>query len=829
LDGYISGDGTITKNSLQVGSASSELIDGINMLCSRLGIFGKVTKTQIKSNNLGTEDIAPTYMLAIRGQWAKLFAEKISLTEEAKNQKLKDMHCSETHCNFKEQHDVVLDEIVEINPIDVKKYPKVYDLTIPSTLNFGLANGLHVVDTAESGYIQRKLVKSLEDALIKYDGTVRMANNSITQFIYGDSGSDTTKQYLYTMKIIEMGDKEIANKYKLKDGDLKKYNWSAKDNEDYFNMICNFRDLLRSTQIKTRMNYITLGSDFMLPVNLQSIIDNSKNNQELKKSVDNKEKDFDAKYILDKIEETMSNRYTKLCCLRERDIDDKKSIKYQNERIAKTSLRVGLHEILAPARCFYEYDLNKTQFDSIIKQIRESYNRNMAEAGEMVGVIAAQAMGEPVTQLNLNAFHASGIKALSNVTMGVPRIKELLSLSKNIKTPQMVIYMTKEFMESREMANKVASNLKHTTLGQIRKAINVYFDSNPTMKDSFMDKDHVQNIYYTHNPNKNSCQTDINSLPWLIRIELDRERMLEKEITLLDIKSMFCNSWEKRYLDMKNMKKEERRIYEQITQLSVLSNSDNDITPVLHIRFDMADFDLQVVNDFIDYVLDNFKLKGIPAIYDVGYPLTEERVLTFDNDDHAITKSKQFVIYTGGSDLYGIRYLHGIDLYKTMCNDVVAMYETFGIEAARASLIREITYAFERASSRVNYHHLSVLVDMMTYGGYLTSIDRHGMNKSDTDPLSRASFEKTVEQLLTASVFGEVDRMKGVSSRVMTGLVIKGGTGLPSIILNTDMMERSEFTEDIGQKYEKTYVPIVENNINEHFTKEQEGNMFIPE
>lgn len=393
----------------------------------------------------------------------------------------------------------------------------------------------------------------------------------------------------------------------------------------------------------------------------------------------------------------------------------------------------------------------------------------------------------------------------------------------------MIIYLTNEYMGSREMANKVASHLKYTTLGHVRDNIEVYYDPTPYSKGGFMEKDNVKHMYYSHNASKYACQADINNLPWLMRIELNREKMLEKEVTLLEIKSKFCNAWEKRYAEMKNMRREERNVMEKISQLAVLSNSDNDAQPVIHIRFEMSEYEINLVSDFIDYIIDNFKLKGIASIDDLVPPM-EERVLLFDGPDHAKEVSKQFVIYTGGSDLYEIRYLEGIDLNKTICNDVVAMYNTFGIEAARAMLSREITIAFERGGSTVNYHHLSVLVDMMTYGGYLTSIDRHGMGKSDTDPLSRASFEKTVDQLLQAAVFGEVDNMKGVSSRIMAGLVIKGGTGLCDIVLNTDMLEKSEFTEDIGQKYQKTFVPIQKSNVNEHIVKEKaEGGIFIPE
>ena len=77
------------------------------------------------------------------------------------------------HRNFPFQNDVVLDEIVDIKPVSVDAYPKLYDLTVPETFTFGLANGLQVYDTADTGYIQRQLVKAMEDLVVQYDGTDR--------------------------------------------------------------------------------------------------------------------------------------------------------------------------------------------------------------------------------------------------------------------------------------------------------------------------------------------------------------------------------------------------------------------------------------------------------------------------------------------------------------------------------------------------------------------------------------------------------------------------------------------------------------------------------
>lgn len=312
-----------------------------------------------------------------------------------------------------------------------------------------------------------------------------------------------------------------------------------------------------------------------------------------------------------------------------------------------------------------------------------------------------------------------------------------------------------------------------------------------------------------------------------MRIELNKEKMMNKDITLLDIKSKFCNQWEKRYKDVKSIKKEEKQLLEKISQCAILSNNDNDAIPIIHIRFDMVNFDFSTIINFLDIFVDNFKLKGLEGIDDI-ISMPPEKIVTFNNEDQELIVENQNVIYTKGVNMINIRYINGIDLSKTITNDVVEIYEKFGIEAARASLIKELRLVFEAAGNSVNYQHLSILVDIMTNGGTLTSIDRHGLNRLETDPLARASFEKTVDQLLTSAVFGEVDHMNSVSSRIMAGLVIKGGTGLCNIILDTDLLENSEYIADIEHKYKKTFVELSKNALIDDIVKRDTTDMFIP-
>jgi DNA-directed RNA polymerase II subunit RPB1 len=124
-----------------------------------------------------------------------------------------------------------------------------------------------------------------------------------------------------------------------------------------------------------------------------------------------------------------------------------------------------------------------------------------------------------------------------------------------------------------------------------------------------------------------------------MRIEFDKEKLLSKEVTLLDIKSQFCFTWEKRYQDIKSLKREKKQIIEKVTQLAILSNTDNDDSPVIHLRFDLQNFNSSTLVDFMDMFVDEFKLKGMPDINDIiDEKAIEERYLSFDNEDKSLEK-----------------------------------------------------------------------------------------------------------------------------------------------------------------------------------------------
>lgn len=676
--------------------------------------------------------------------------------------------------------------------------------------------------TASSGYLQRKFIKATEDFMVKYDGTVRNAVERIQQFIYGDSGIDTVKQYDYKFKMMEMNNAEIADKFKFSKEELKNVkNFTEANNDAFYKEILSMRDHLRQSQMKATMNYLALNTNYMLPVNINRIVDNAKNSNN-KDPVLN-----EPDYIIKLIDNILLPDKCRLYSMTEEEMKNEKSPKYIDDKLSKTAFKYALYETLAPKKCIHVYKLSKKQLDNISEQIISSFNRSVVEPGEMVGILGAQSLGEPVTQMVLNAFHNTGVGGVGGANLGVPRMQEVFSLSKNMKAPFMMVYLDKEHREKKDFANKIASYIKFTTIRDLRTNIEIYYDPKPYDKDGFMEKDNVYNIFYAFQQSKSCCLNKVDGLPWLMRIEFDKEKLMNKEVSLLDIKSRFCVEWEKRFQDVKAMKREKRQILEKITQLAVLTNTDNDSVPTMHIRFDMTNFNSSTLIDFMDMFVDEFKLKGMPDIEDIaGGNATEERIITFDNTDGLYEKNKnEYIIYTKGINMTAIRDIIGVDLTRTYCNDIITTYEMFGIEAARNLIIREVTAVFAANGSAVNHQHVSIFGDLMTNVGSLTSIDRHGLNKLDTDPLARASFEKTVEQLITAAVFNEIDHMNSVSSRIMAGLCIKGGTGLCNLVLDRELLENSEYTIDIGQLYKKTYDDIVPTQVKQ----EIDTDVFIPE
>lgn len=642
------------------------------------------------------------------------------------------------------------------------------------------------IKTADTGYVSKRLVKGLEDIMIKYDGTVRNGTNVVVQFQYGDNGVDQTHQTEQYINMLNYNNDKMRKTYEFTPSELKLFSnrkQVTEMNKQFINTIMALRDKLRVLQqVSNDYVYTSMNTKYMLPINLKRI-----HAEFILINSESKPTNLDPIYIMKEIDRILTPTVMPLVYMTAADRQDPSSVKYKDDTDYKFLLKTALYDFLSPKRCCFEYKITKEIFDNIVQSIIDDYNKSRVDPGEMVGVVAAQSMGEPSTQLTLNTFHHSGIASKGTGTVGVKRVKELLNCTKNLQTPMMTIYIDEDIKDSKSMTKKIASYIEYTDLISITSYTQIIYDPIDA-KQSILD-DKVGAPWFIKGD-----ESMIN-VPWVLRVCLDRNQLVQRDILLVDLKTKLVEFWSSHGALGQIKKRDDKVLVGEVTNLCVQTTTDIDDQPCIHVRYNMNNYSKQIMLNFRDFILRNVRQKGIECIKSIS-DISEQNYCSFDTPDGGVEMKQQHVIYTNGVNLVDIRNIRGVDLKKTTTNDIVEIYRTYGIEAARNALVREFIIPFKTSGNDVNYHHLSVLVDHMTHTGGLTSIDRHGINKLATDPLSRASFEKNMEQLMQAAVFGEIDHMTSVSSRIMAGKVIQGGTGLCKLTFDTQMIEKSELIED---------------------------------
>ena len=711
LNGYFSSNGTLTPNSIESGSASQELTEGISMLLNRLGVFAKVYRTQLTNKE-------SSYRLSVRAQWASRLASQITFIDPAKETLRKSISAATHHRNFSFQKDVVLDEIVTIEPVSPDIYPKMYDLTVPETFTFGLANGLQVYDTADSGYMQRQLVKTMEDLIVQHDGTIRDSGGLLVQFAYGDDGTSATKIENQPIGLGKLSDAEIREKFAVQDV-------GGEKSQAFITQVLEDRDMLIKHVWNGRIEKTVQSA-----VHLQRLIANAV--QQIGVSKDSA---VSGAHILETIDSIIAKTRpdNKLWCA---------LLRYH---LNPTDIRgIGL---------------TTTAFDWLAEQIVVKHMKSWVTPGEMSGIIAAQSLGEPTTQMTLNTFHLAGVAAKSGMTRGVPRLKELLKVTQNPKATSLTIYLRQDLMKTKEEARRLTQELEFTMLKDLVTVSRIYYD--PRDSASLIAEDTEWLTFFTAFE-----QGTESTSPWILRLELDRERMFNKNITIEDVNFVLRKQFE--------------------GSLETAYSDHNSSNIVLRIRLKFAQDpldDLTSIKTMQNKVLTSVLIRGLPGLKSVSFRKITNEVYAKDEAQGRFEAVEQFVLDTLGTNFLDVLIHPDVDGLRLISNHVHDIYENLGIEAARTILFREIFGLFEQAAP-VNYRHVSLLVDSICCRGRMMSADRYGVNKKKTGPLAKASFEQVEEIMLRAALFGEMDPVTGVSANIMTGQPIRGGTSFTQILLD---------------------------------------------
>jgi DNA-directed RNA polymerase II subunit RPB1 len=683
----------------------------------------------------------------------------------------------------------------------------------PEELFFhAMAGRIGLIDTAvktsQTGYIQRRLIKGMEDLKVGYDMTVRNNKERIVQFAYGDDGVDTVKVENQSLPLVSMSLDEIYAHYYVstnddKDGILmtvftktavsrmKKHSRELEfKTKTYIDMMIQKRDEIIKNVFKMRDN-----RNIHLPVCFTHIINNVQGMQHITK---NSMVDIGPMDVYDMIE------------------DNYKTLEGLHYAPPTELFKTMYYFYLSPKELLVIKRFNKKALTVLLETITLMYKRSIVAPGEMVGMIAAQSIGEPTTQLTLNTFHSAGVASKSNVTRGVPRIEEILSLSENPKNPSLTIYLNKDEEMDKELVRDKIPSIELTILREIVDSIEICFDPDDMHTLIEQDKE-VMSQYFEFENMVNECmgsssvsasaapseavtgasspqKDDVSSSAtvsetapanekskWIIRMTMDREAMLDRKISMDDVHFALKNIYDSEVTCMYADYNSDNLVFRLRLNNIITNSKKKNNNPA---SLDQSD-QIYILKNFQDNMLNNVVLRGVKGLSNVLLRKITDSLIKVDG---AYTKKETWVLDTTGTNLITALSLDYIDVTRTISNDIQEIYNVLGIEAARVAIFNELSEVLEFDNTYINYHHLITLADRMTASANMVSIFRHGINNDDIGPIAKASFEETPEMFLKAARHAELDEMRGVSSNVMCGQEGHYGTSSFQVLLDMNKL-----------------------------------------
>jgi DNA-directed RNA polymerase beta' subunit len=397
----------------------------------------------------------------------------------------------------------------------------------------------------------------------------------------------------------------------------------------------------------------------------------------------------------------------------------------------------------------------------------------------------------------LNTFHFAGVASKSNVTRGVPRIEEILSISQSIKHPSLTIFLKPEDQTDKDKANSIQYMIEYTKLGDI--ALSDDFEFDPDDLNTLIEEDKLTMSQYREFEemidecmNYNAKESEVEKSKWIIRLVLDPEAMLEKNISMDDV-NFTLNSIYKDEISCVYSDYNSDKLVFRIRMNNVLKNSAKNKKTKLN-PLDQSD-QIYILKNFKEELLKNVVLRGVENINKVILRPVKDILI---EKAGVYKKEDIWVLDTIGSNLLDVLCLDYIDNTRTITNDIVEVFDVLGIEAARQSIYNELAEVLEFDGSYVNAHHMALLCDRMTFSNKLIAVTRNGTNNDDIGPIAKASFEETPEMFLKAARHAELDILRGISANVMCGQEGMFGTGAFQVFLDVNEVIKV----DEKQKYE---------------------------
>nr|CAB3265011.1 DNA-directed RNA polymerase I subunit RPA1-like [Phallusia mammillata] len=698
------------------------------------------------------------------------------------------------------------------------------------------------VKTSRSGYLQRCLIKHLEGLVLSYDMTIRDSDGSVIQFLYGEDGIDVAKSsYLqqkqcdFVVKNLEAIERQLPSLETIS---------AATDTTTAARKFKKFLKARKKRNKKLRKcgGVIPRSSGFLSFIKQCDIPDDKTSKItlcDMWRELPAEERQKFIKKSSSRLPDPVASAYQPdryLGSISERFFDETREYLNRNPLgLPKTEQR-------------------KTKLPSLERLeslLKIRYQRSLCHPGEGAGLLAAQSIGEPSTQMTLNTFHFAG-RGEMNVTLGIPRLREILLVaSKQIKTPQMTVPV----YEGREKrARKLCKRLTRVMLSQVLHKANLaetlvveetrrnrrfviemeLLPETQLAKEHALSRDHVLRHIekkffraFFFALNKRLAQADdvmfVEQRKSVNRTGTEEGSEDQEDVPVNDDADgdEVTKSDDVDYEDQDNVSEEpetngmDETMDIEENSLPGLQNSgegneepgdDEDMAPISAVeeanasvrikavknmgmgQVDVEDYQYDIRNnswckvtllmpltsvhiDLVSLMRDQAaetpvrKVKGISRCILVP---VRNKILADEGRVNFTAEGVNFFKMFENDDI--------LDVSSIYCNCIHSVAGMYGIEAARTVIVKEIAGVFAAYGIEVDPRHLSLVADYMCFEGTYKPFNRLAI-ESCASPLQQMSFESTMKFLNNAALFGLTDHLQSPSARIVTGQVVKGGTG----------------------------------------------------
>ena len=686
--------------------------------------------------------------------------------------------------------------------------------------NMGGREGLvhTAIKTAETGYLQRRLVKAMEDLIGMSDGSVRDGEMRVVQYLYGGDGLDPTRlQLTPTSEMMSIGRAQVVES----------------EGEEYARMFCDFRAKLREI-MTPRPN-----EQLLLPCDPGRLVRGA-----IRQGAQPRVLDMFKRRIMELEQEDEDQEpQSSSPPAHSMDVEGDEGhhpphppaakfmrflravVRYFTKR--HMGLGMALLWTLRPSMGMgIENGIGLERAREVAAEAASMYEKARMPGGDPCGIISAQSIGEPSTQMTLNSPHHSG-RVGSRVTMGVPRLREIIDRRKEgtIETPLMIIPV---IADTQEVAEKVMRMVRRIRLRDVLHSSFVAEDPilpsphplSNIEKDELWMQDLVSayglresHVVYGREETAAAiplpvpvptttaaavsttatapAQPLLAASPYVIRFSLRRDLMLEMGIAPVTI----ARAIEKSLVDFTAIILHSPRAAKNwVVRVRLVSDHDTTGTGAEH------QGKLHTSNQWYHITQQAHVLILRKACANQAHLVDwatagKAEYTEVDPLTECIVTKERWVIQASGSSLASMSRIKELDWTKAHTNDITMVFGVLGLEAANALIYGQMLDVMTNDGSYIDPRHLQLLADAITYYGYVMPVRRHGVLRKKTGWAHRASFEEMVSVLMTGAARGEKDDFLAPSGAVMTGQMGAFGSGWVSLF------EDPSAPKPIAQKY----------------------------